>query len=88
MLLYAYAVLREGHVAIDADGNGVVSVTSFWPTREEAEYAIERVWSRNFGTWTAKRSWVEYWSNVPSEQISNLIHSAPEMCEPGNWVDR
>jgi len=74
----SYAVMREGHVPIDEHGNGIIVATSIWRTLAEAEFALSRVYARNFGTWRAKRSWIAEMVNVPADHISNLEHNAPE----------
>jgi hypothetical protein len=74
----SYAVMREGNVIVDEHGNGIIVATSIWPTLAEAEFALTRTFSRQFGTWKARRSWIAEMNDVPADQLSNLQHNAPE----------
>jgi hypothetical protein len=92
-MIHVFVVMTEGHVLfIDRDdpskhGKPLTCATSFWSTREEAEYCINRRFN-NFGNWTPKRRWIEE-RDIPEgqrDQISNLDYNKPEYAEFINYL--
>lgn len=70
----AYAVKSEGHIRdiLSDEVKNITVVTSYWMTEAEAQYAIDRQFERNFGSWTPLRRWVELVSDVAPDKVSNL----------------
>jgi hypothetical protein len=79
----AYAVVNEGHVLdyITQNDRGIIVATSYWLTRDEAQFAIDRTFSHSFGTWKPKARWIVE-CDVHPFQISTLAHNAPEYARP------
>jgi hypothetical protein len=81
--LTVYAVMSEGHIPsyITKDGRGIISCTSYWETLAEAEFARDRKFGGNMGTWTPRKRWIETreFGYDEIDRISCLDNNAPEM---------
>ena len=75
-----FAVVNEGWIddVELKDGTGIIVTSSVWPTRAEAQFAIDRVFSTQFGTWKPKQRWIEE-RDDSTIALSNLDHNAPEL---------
>ena len=76
--MIAYAVMAEGNIDsfITKNGRGIIVATSYWPTREQAQAAIDRTFT-NFGRWTPRARWIEE-RDIDPNKLTVLAHNAPE----------
>jgi hypothetical protein len=75
-----FAVCTEGNINVAREPNvhrGIITKRSYWATETEAITAMNRRWTRNFGTYRPKRIWVEK-VKADAALISDITLGQPE----------